>query len=148
MSRSSCLMGSCHCGAVKVQLQTSISIERFSPRVCDCSFCRKHGAAYISDPVGHLRIEVTTDTPVHEYRQGSENAKFLLCAKCGVLVAVVYDAGSKLYGALNASCLDDCASLGSSMIASPQKLNAKEKIDRWIQLWTPDVEIVAVSASK
>lgn len=43
----------------------------YHPRACDCDFCRKHGAAYISDPQGAVRIQVKDAQQLGRYRQGS-----------------------------------------------------------------------------
>jgi len=52
------LKGGCHCGKVRVELTTSIRPGDFRPRACDCSFCTKHGAAYVSDPAGRCASPV------------------------------------------------------------------------------------------
>ena len=83
---------------------------------------------------------------VRKYRQGSNTADFLICAHCGVLVAVIYEHGSRIYGAVNTGCLDGRNGLGSSAPASPQALSQDEKISRWLQLWVPDVQMVASDA--
>lgn len=134
------LEGGCHCGAVRLQLATAIRPEDFHPRACDCSFCTKHGAAYVSDPRGRLRI-VAPDG-LAEYRQGSGTARMLLCRTCGVLVGAVLEEGGRRYGTVNAKCLED-ATFGAPQAVSPQKLGVEEKKARWVRLWTPDVEIAA-----
>jgi len=91
---SNVLLGACHCGRLGVKFETSLSAVSFNPRACDCPFCRKHGASYISDPAGRLTISVTDRSCLREYRQGSESARFLLCGNCGVVVAVAYDDGT------------------------------------------------------
>ena len=135
------LGGACHCGKLRIRFSTALPHERFTPRACDCSFCQKHGAAYISDPGGQLVIEARGPEPVHRYRQGSESADFLLCRDCGVLVAVVYEEGGTLYGAVNSGCLDERAQLAPAQSASPQRLDPEVKRRRWTELWTPGVEI-------
>jgi hypothetical protein len=128
------LSGSCHCSRVHVSLQTMRAAADCSPRACDCSFCRKHGAAWLSDPQGALRVHIHDPTDLRTYRQGSDTADMLLCAHCGVLIAVVFAHSDGLFGALNAACLDDVA-LGASVVVSPQYLSAAEKIERWRMLW-------------
>jgi hypothetical protein len=135
------LQGGCHCGNLGVQFSSASSWASFTPRACDCSFCVKHGAAYISDPKGRLALDVNDSALLHEYRQGSESARFLLCRSCGVLVAVVYEEGASTYGAVNVKCLDERDRLGNEQVASPQRFGAEEKKSRWKALWTPDVEI-------
>jgi len=140
MTGPNMLRGGCHCGKIKVKLVTSIRSEELNPRACDCSFCLKHGASYVSDPRGRLSIEVRGSDALCEYRQGSGNARFLACRFCGVLVAVVYDDGSRLYGTVNSKCIDG-ATFGTPQVVSPQKLSGEDKTARWVKLWTPDVEL-------
>jgi len=138
----SLLRGSCHCGCLQVEFATRLSPSGINPRACDCSFCRKHGAAYISAPGGRLRIVASSATDLLTYRQGSEAARFQLCGRCGVLVAVTYAQADRLFGAVNAGCLDASIALGPRVAASPQLLGPEQKIGRWLQLWVPDVELV------
>src|SRR5450756_2542718 len=44
--------GGCHCGNITVDLELTAEPETYHPRVCDCDFCRKHGAASLSDTKG------------------------------------------------------------------------------------------------
>jgi hypothetical protein len=134
------LKGGCHCGRIRVELATSIRPEDFHPRACDCSFCTKHGAAYVSDPQGRLRV--LGSGMLAEYRQGSGTARMLLCRACGVLVAAVFEEDGRLYGTVNAKCLED-AVFGAPQTVSPRTLDVDGKKARWARLWTPDVEIVS-----
>lgn len=140
VQQSTTFHGSCHCGHIGVEFSTSQDPATISPRACDCSFCRKHGAAYVSDPAGKLRLTVADPGVVRVYRQGSESARFQLCGECGVLVAVTFGHAGRLYGAVNASCLDGGAALGTTVSASPQRLSPAEKTERWLQVWVPDVQ--------
>jgi len=133
------LPGSCHCGRLHVEFSTGQAPVSLVPRACDCSFCQKHGAAYISDPAGRLSISETDAGALREYRQGSNAAQFLICGHCGVLVAVIFRQGSRIYGAANAGCLDGDVGIGAPVAASPQTLSPDEKISRWLQMWVPDV---------
>jgi len=134
------LHGSCHCGRLHADFSTALDLANVTPRACDCSFCRKHGAAYISDPAGALTVSATQNA-LRRYRQGANNADFLVCAHCGVLVAVVFEHDSRLYGAVNAGCLDGSTGLGRSVPASPQTLRPDERMSRWLQLWIPEVQV-------
>src|SRR5690348_18095264 len=58
----------------------------YHPRACDCDFCRKNAAAYVSDPQGSLGIRVQDARCLGNYRQGSGVAECIFCAKCGVLI--------------------------------------------------------------
>lgn len=131
------LRGGCHCGNLTLMLATSHSPASVHPRACDCTFCMKHGAGWVSDAAGQLSIEVRDRVGLSEYRQGSGSARFLLCRDCGVLVAVLHESGEGLRGAANARCLHDAAQFGEAAAVSPQQLSRDEKIARWSQLWTP-----------
>jgi hypothetical protein len=136
-----CLSGGCHCGALRLRLDTARELSKIVPRACDCSYCRQHGAAWMSDPAGALTIAARTQQSWGEYRQGSEQARFVLCRDCGVLVAVVFDDAGRLFAAVNATCLDAVAECGPAETASPQRLGPAEKLDRWRQLWIADVRL-------
>lgn len=135
------LRGGCHCGRIRIAFTTAQEPRGISPRVCDCSFCRKHGAAWISDPAGRLAIVATPPDALHAYRQGSETARLLLCRHCGVLVAAAYAEGGRVWAAVNATGLEPDAVLGAAVPASPQQLTPEQKADRWRRLWIADVRL-------
>lgn len=135
------LRGGCHCGGLNVEFSTALAPDAIAPRACDCSFCRKHGAAWVSDPAGRFTLTVRGEPPL-EYRQGSGTARFLLCRRCGVLVAVTHAHAERVYAAVNTTCLDGDPEFGAPLPVSPQKLGAEEKTARWRELWVPDVRIV------
>lgn len=140
------LQGSCHCGRLALRYETAQAPAATSPRACDCSFCRKHGAAYLSDPNGALSIFEGESGSRCEYRQGSENARFQVCTHCGVLVAVLFEHEGRLYGAINARCLNGDARFANDVDVSPQRLSAEAKIARWLQAWIPDVSVTSARA--
>lgn len=138
------LRGSCHCGRIGLAFSIAQAPATLHPRACDCSFCTRHGAAWVSDPAGRLSMSVRGADTLGEYRQGSSTARFLLCRHCGVLVAVVADHAARLHGAVNARCLDGDTRLGDRQPASPQRLAPEQRRLRWSKLWVPDV-VLAIS---
>ncbi|WP_199103163.1 GFA family protein [Aquitalea sp. ASV11] len=135
------LSGACHCGNIHLQLELSQPLADYTPRACDCDFCRKHGASYLSDPHGSLQITVSDADGLGKYRHGSQLADFLFCTHCGVLLGVLYQDGSRLYGTVNCAALQPAEALGTSVSVSPKRLESSEKIARWSTLWFPDVRI-------
>jgi hypothetical protein len=127
--------GGCHCGNVRVSLELPRPTAEYSPRACDCDFCRKHAAAYISDAKGALSIAITDERELARYRQGSETAEFLVCRRCGVLVAVTHDG----HATVNARVVD--AAFAAEQAVSPKQLSAEDKVKRWQQVWFADVTI-------
>lgn len=138
------LSGGCHCGNLRLRVQLTRAAGEYSPRACDCDFCRKHGAAWLSDPLGSLRLSVRDARELGKYAQGSGTAELLLCRRCGVLVAAcLAGAGGRLYGVANAQVLEHDAPFAAVQVVSPHQLSVEEKIRRWQQLWFSDVSIVA-----
>lgn len=141
------LQGSCHCSRLRLEFTTEQDPASIVPRACDCTFCQKHGATYVSDPAGRLSISESEPGALRAYRQGSNTARFLACGHCGVLVAVVFDHDSRIYGAVNARCLDGKTGFSNPIPASPQMLSPQEKISRWLQAWVPDVVLTTPADS-
>ncbi|MBI2308162.1 MAG: aldehyde-activating protein [Rhodocyclales bacterium] len=141
-----CLKGKCHCGNIRIDIELSKAPAEYAPRACDCEFCRKHGASYISDPHGSLRIEVMDSQRLGRYRQGSETAECLICTGCGVLVGVTYRDGERLYATINSRAIDNDIGFGEALSVSPKVLSADEKIRRWKALWFSNVTFVANDA--
>jgi hypothetical protein len=137
------LHGGCHCGNIRVELQLTRAPGTYRPRACDCSFCLKHGAAYISDPLGTLRLTIRDEREATRYAQGSGQAQLLLCSTCGVLVSPLFSDGGRLYAAVNVNALENAAAFGMPQPASPQTLSAGDKVKRWRELWFSDVTIGA-----
>lgn len=133
------LHGGCHCGNLRLTLRTAAAPEQTAPRACDCGFCTRHGAAWVSDPQGRLDLFVRDRERVGGYRQGSNQARFLFCMDCGVLAATAMDAGGREFAAVNARCLDDAGRFAPAVAASPQTLAAEEKTSRWQRLWIGEV---------
>ncbi|MFD0739616.1 aldehyde-activating protein [Lysobacter koreensis] len=138
------LRGGCHCGNLVVDLVLTQPAASYAPRCCDCSFCRKHGAAWLSDARGSLRVVQRDAAAVLRYRQGSGQADCLACARCAVLVLVTCEIEGRLYAAVNARVLDGEPGFASAQSASPQRLVPDDKRSRWQQLWFADVHIEAV----
>jgi hypothetical protein len=83
------LHGSCHCGNIRVALETAIDPRALPLRACQCSFCRRHGAVTTSDPDGRLVVEVRDAALLQRYRFALGITEFLVCRTCGVYVAAV-----------------------------------------------------------
>jgi hypothetical protein len=141
MAELQALTGGCHCGNLGISFHTRSSPGDLNPRACDCSFCKKHGALYVSDPSGRLIINVKDSDALTKYRQGSGTADFLVCRRCGVLVGAIWERDASISAAVNARCLQRHEEFAEPVVVSPQKLGKEEKTARWETLWTRDVQI-------
>ena len=60
-------------------------------RSCDCSFCRKHEAAYWADPDGSIAIRIKDVRSLQKYRFGQRTADFYICRVCGTYLGAVLE---------------------------------------------------------
>lgn len=134
----------CHCGNIRAEASLPNAPATYRPRACDCDFCRKHAAAYVSDAGGTLNIHIADEHEARKYRQGSAQAEFLLCRRCGVLVAALFSHEGKLHGVVNARAAD-VREFGPEQGVSPQRLAPGEKAERWRNMWFPDVTLNTVA---
>jgi hypothetical protein len=137
------ISGGCHCGNIRIDLELTRAPDTYNPRACDCDFCRKHNAAYISDPQGSLAIRIKDESLRGTCRQGSGQAEFLFCRNCGVLVSVLYRNDGRLYAAVNARAVQGGKPFGAEQTVSPQKLSAEDKVKRWQEVWFSNVGLVS-----
>jgi hypothetical protein len=72
--------GSCHCGAVRFEVDADID----HVRSCDCSICSKRGALNYRVPKQSLRL-LTPWENLTIYQWGSRTAEDYFCRKCGIL---------------------------------------------------------------
>lgn len=119
----------------------------YHPRACDCDFCRKHAAAYVSDPQGSLGIRVQDARCLGNYRQGSGVAECIFCAKCGVLIGALYRSEGRIWGAINAKIVESPTSFGAEQRVSPKSLSHDQKEKRWQDIWFSNVTITQSPAA-
>jgi hypothetical protein len=141
------LNGGCHCGNILVEIFLARSSSEYNPRACDCDFCRKHGALYVSDPLGPLLIRIKDEREIGRYRQGSGIADCLLCRNCGVLVGALYPSDGRLYATVNTKIIDDRVKFSAQIPISPKKVSENEKTERWRAIWFTNVRVIDVEAS-
>lgn len=137
------IKGSCHCNNIRLNVSLSLPITSYAPRACDCDFCTKHGASYLSDREGVVSIEVDDKNFLGHYRQGSETADFILCQKCGVLIGVCYRMDHHLFMAVNSKVFGS-THFGETISASPKKFSKEEKVKRWMEIWFSDVKFDSI----
>jgi hypothetical protein len=133
--------GRFHCGSIRVELEFAGTPSAYNPRACDCDFCRKHCAAYVSDAKGSVRIRIKDERADGRYRQGSGQAEFLLCRTCGVLVGALHQSDGRTYAAVNVRVVDVRGDFGAELPVSPKTLSESEKVKRWRDIWFSKVDV-------
>ena len=130
--------GSCHCGRLSVHFETGNEPTVCIPRACQCSFCQKHAAAYLSDPQGKIVI-ATSSLSIDTYKMGLGITDFHVCHNCGVLLAATWaDSDGSVFAVVNVRVLDQAAAFTSE----PLKANfdgeeVSERETRRRRAWTP-----------
>ena len=71
----------CHCGAVELEIDPTEDIA--TARRCDCSFCRRRGAAMLGVPLDRLRIVKGAEN-LTLYQWNTNTAKHYFCKTCGI----------------------------------------------------------------
>lgn len=99
--------GRCHCGNIHYRFSTTQVLNGLPMRRCDCSFCRRHGAVYTSDPSGELELAVKEPEALRKYRFSSGVVDFLICGNCGVLTAALTEIDENTYAVVVANTLDE-----------------------------------------
>ncbi len=133
------LKGRCHCGEIKYEFL--VNGNRAIPiRVCGCTFCARHAAAWTSDPGGTLEIDIADANKVNLYRFGTESADFWICRRCGVVPFAVSQVDERLYAVVNSNTLDDGASLVAERTASDFDGEVlTDRLERRRRNWIADV---------
>ena len=72
--------GSCHCGAVRLEVETAEDIEAYE---CNCSLCRRTGFLHLIVPASRFRLLSGGDV-LTTYTFNTRTAKHLFCRICGV----------------------------------------------------------------
>lgn len=133
--------GSCHCGAVEIAYSTAKPLPM---RRCGCGFCRRHGCVYTTDPAGRLTVTAKAGALVR-YRFGHRNADFLLCAQCGVLVAVTAGIDGALRGVVNLAVMEPPVDLPPDIpVMDFEGESEEDRINRRRRNWIGHVEIKEV----
>lgn len=93
--------GSCHCGAVRFEIETTI--DRVTR--CNCSICSKKGMLHHRVPPERFRL-VRGESDIGTYQFGTGIAKHHFCRRCGIHVFTRPRAAPELY-TVNVRVLDD-----------------------------------------
>lgn len=132
--------GSCHCGALGFVFETAVPPGRWSVRACQCSYCRKQGAYYTSDPAGSVRFQHTDASQLARYRFGHKTAEFVFCVRCGGYLGAVTEEDGQPLMVINLRVLDPApAGLPEAQPMSYEGETTGDRNTRRRARWTPVV---------
>ncbi|WP_101069245.1 GFA family protein [Roseovarius salinarum] len=93
----------CHCGAVELRV-TLAPGGLATARRCDCSFCRRRGAAAVTAPLDGVEV-VKGGAHLALYQWGTCTARHYFCKVCGIYTHHRRRSNPDEYG-VNAGCLE------------------------------------------
>jgi hypothetical protein len=135
------LKGSCHCGNVEFTLFTEKSANDLVPRRCSCTMCRRHGASYISDPDARLELHYRDPSLLSVYQLGHGTAQWIICARCGVLTAVLCEIDDRLRAVVRVQSMVDHAFLASETPTDFDDESVAGRLERRARNWIGTVEV-------
>ena len=101
--------GSCHCGAIEIELETDRLPKDQVVGACQCSFCCKHNARTFSDPKARAVLIARMAEHVQLYTFGLMTSQQIVCRRCGVYVAMLLSEGDSVWSVINLDTLEDRA---------------------------------------
>jgi len=133
--------GSCHCGNIAFSLAWEPDPERIPARACGCTFCRKHGGVWTSNPAGALRVTMRDPDGVSKYAFGTGSARFHVCGRCGAVPVVTSEIDGHTYAVVNVNAFDNVdASILDRKATSFDGESVETRLARWKRNWIPDVK--------
>lgn len=98
--------GACHCGAVRFEVQTTLS-----PALrCNCSLCRRKGAVMAAVSPEHFKL-LSGEESLSLYQSGTRIAKHYFCMLCGIYTFHRPRTNPNIYR-VNVGCLEGVDALG------------------------------------
>lgn len=101
------IRGRCHCGNIVFSLDRMPDAGEIPARACGCTFCRKHGGVWTSNPNGVLRVTVDEPTQVSSYAFGTRTALFHVCSRCGIVPVVTSRIEGRLYAVVSVNTFEN-----------------------------------------
>jgi hypothetical protein len=135
--------GSCHCGNIAFDLDWPGDAQEIPARACTCSFCRKHGGVWTSNPQGSLQVRVNEPARVSLYAFGTKTARFHICSRCGAVPVVTSEIGGKTYAVVGVNAFDGVeAARIRHASATFDGETESERLARRVSNWIPKVEFL------
>ena len=137
MNKQLCIEGGCHCGNIRYRFYTELAPSQLSYRRCACSFCRKRGVVYTSDPQGRLEVNCNGDITVYQF--ASKDVEFISCPTCGILTHVLCASPARQYAVLNGNTFDAIPADRAIVQKDFTAEDPAQARQRRYQNWIPDV---------
>jgi len=108
-----CYRGSCHCGAVRFEIETDFP----ELTMCDCSLCRRRNALMVKVHESRLRLLAGAEV-LSEYQFNTHTARHFFCRICGIYPFHRKRVTPDNFG-VNVHCLEDFDPAGIPVRLAP-----------------------------
>ena len=102
--------------------------------------CRRHGASYISDPDASLELRYRDPSLLSIYRFGHGTAQWIICARCGVLTAVLCEIDDRLRAVVRVQSMMDHA-FAPETPTDFEEESVAGRLERRARNWIGTVEV-------
>ena len=134
------ILGSCHCGNIRFNLNWQPEPQEIPARECTCTFCTKHGGVWTSCPTGSLAVAIRSPSAVSRYTFGTKTADFHVCSVCGVVAVVTSTIDGNLYAVVSVNAFQNVPpSLLRRAAATFDAENEDTRLARRARNWIPRV---------
>jgi hypothetical protein len=138
------IRGRCHCGNIAFTLDWKPEPTGIPARACTCTFCRKHGGVWTSNPGGSLEVVIAEPSLVSKYEFGTGTAQFHICGRCGVVPVVTSLIDGRLYAVVSVNAFEQVdPSLLRPASATFDGEDETARLARRKRNWIADVRMVA-----
>ena len=130
--------GSCHCGAIEIELTSSRPPEEQILGACQCSFCRKHNIRAFSDPKSSVQLIARDPNSIQGYAFELRTSEAIICRTCGVYLAMILISDEGTWSTINIDALDERAQF--SQPVQPRDYSGEttqDRIARRMDRWCP-----------
>ena len=135
--------GRCHCGNIAFTLTWEPDPAEIPARECSCTFCRKHGGVWTSNPGSSLVVTVNEPALLSSYEFGTRTAQFQVCSRCGIVPIVTCRLDGRLHAVVSVNAFEDVArSLLRPVPASFDEESVAARLARRKRAWIADVDFV------
>ena len=137
------ILGGCHCGNFRFELDWEGESPEIPARVCDCSFCVKHGGTWTSNPKAKLAVTVRDESLHTKYEFGTKTAEFHVCARCGIVPVATSRIDDHLYAVVNVNTFENVPA--EKFSRAPASFGGEEvegRLARRTRNWIGDVRFV------
>jgi hypothetical protein len=135
------LRGGCHCGNIEFTLFSEKGADDLVPRRCSCAMCRRHGASYVSDPGARLALRYRDRAMLSVYKFGHGTSQWIICARCGVLTAVLCEFESRLRAVVRVQSMVEHAFVAPEVSTNFDSETVAERLARRARTWIGNVEV-------